>query len=75
MYTQLISVQRIIGIGLKPKISLEKWKQSLSTTPNMDRRLFRQKSCQKLSVMKTKKNAVSRKVVCFGILIHVLSCH
>ena len=31
------------------------YKQSLSTTSNMDRQLLRQKSRQKFSVMKTKK--------------------
>ena len=31
------------------------------------------KSRQKLSVMKTKKTGVSRKIVCFGTLIHILS--
>ena len=39
---------------------------------NMDRQLLRQKSHQKFAVMK-KKPGVSRKIVCFGILIHVLS--
>ena len=47
-------------------------KQSLSTTSNMDRQLLHQKSCQKFSVMKT-KNGVSRKIVCFAILIHIFS--
>ena len=39
----------------------------------MDCQLLHQKSGRKFSVMKTKKNGVSRKIVCFGILIHVLS--
>ena len=46
---------------------------SLSTTSNMDRQLLRQKSSQKFLVMKTKKTGVCRKIVCFGILIHILS--
>ena len=44
-----------------------KLKQSLSITSNMD-----SQSHQKFSLMKT-KNGDSRKIVCFGILIHVLS--
>ena len=35
-----------------------------------DCQLLRRKSRQKFSVMKTKKTVVSRKIVCFGILIH-----
>ena len=35
--------------------------------------ILRQKSCQTVSVMKIKKNGVSRKIVCSGILIHILS--
>ena len=52
------------------------YKQSLSTTSNTDCQLLYKKSCQKshqkLSLMKT-KNGVSSKIVCFGILIHILS--
>ena len=40
---------------------------------NMDRQLLRQKSHQKLSVYENNKTGVSRKIVCFGILIHDLS--
>ena len=60
--------QLILGVNIK----YESQKQSLSTT-NMNRQLLLQKSRQKFSVMKTKKTGVSRKIVCFGILIHVLS--
>ena len=47
--------------------------QSLSTTSNIDCELLGQKSRQKFSLMKAKKPVVSKKIVCFGILIHVLS--
>ena len=43
---------------------------------NMDRQLLRQKNRQKFSVMKTKQNkkmVFPEKIVCFGILIQVLS--
>ena len=40
---------------------------------NMDRQLLRQKSRQKIFSNENKKTGVSRKIVSFGILIHVLS--
>ena len=52
---------------------IRKQKQILSTTSNMDCQLLRQKFRQKFSVMKKKKNEFSRRIVCFDILIHVLS--
>ena len=60
---------------MNPKSESKKlrYKQSLSTMSNMDRQLLRQKSGQKFSVMKTKKLVFPEKIVCFGILIHVLS--
>ena len=60
--------QLILGVNIK----YESQKQSLSNI-NMDRQLLHQKSRQKFSVMKTKKTGVSRNIVCFGILIDVLS--
>ena len=62
-------VETLLGQGKGPKIQKvfkesKKWVKtvmflvgmsSLSTTSNMDRQLLCQKSCQKFSVMKTKK--------------------
>ena len=45
---------------------------SLSATSNMNCQLLHQKFRQKCSVVKT-KTGVSRKIVCFGILIQILS--
>ena len=49
---------------------LETYKQSLSTTSNMDCQFVRQKSHQK---QKTTKIVFREKIVSFGILIHILS--
>ena len=48
-------------------------KQSLSTTSIMDRQLLRQKVCQKISVIKTNTCDDIKKVVYFGISIHIVS--
>ena len=62
-------VETLLGQGKGPKIQKvfkesKKWVKtvmflvgmsSLSTTSNMDRQLLSKKSCQKFSVMKTKK--------------------
>ena len=56
------------------RMSKTSHKQSLSTMSNMDRQLLRQKTSQKFSVLNENiKTGVSIKIVCFGILIQVLS--